>query len=215
MSQLNETYNEEYDFLFKLTIIGDSGVGKTSLLNRYVDNHYDDNSFATIGVDFKIKKITDSVSGKRVKLLMWDTAGQERFAPLTKSYYKGAHGHVVCYDTTRRETFDHVKDKWLLDVERLSPAEVKVILVGTKSDLVSQRQVDVSEAEQFCEHRGIKHVLTSARGNDKVGEVFEKLARELVDDIAESGYVTIHKRGVELRGEGSDHSYNIGGFGCC
>ena len=98
---------QPYDYLFKLLLIGDSGVGKSSLLLRFSDDTYETNFNSTIGVDFKIKTV--DLDDKVIKLQIWDTAGQERFRTITSSYYRGAHGIIVVYDTTDNETFEHVR----------------------------------------------------------------------------------------------------------
>jgi len=97
----------EYDYVFKLVLIGDSGVGKSCLLLRFADDTYTESHISTIGVDFKIRTI--QLEGKTIKLQIWDTAGQERFRTITSSYYRGAHGIIVVYDTTDSETFEHVR----------------------------------------------------------------------------------------------------------
>ena len=106
---------QEYDYVFKLVLIGDSGVGKSCLLLRFADDTYTESHISTIGVDFKIRTI--QLDGKTIKLQIWDTAGQERFRTITSSYYRGAHGIIVVYDTTDSETFEHVKT-WLHEIER-------------------------------------------------------------------------------------------------
>jgi len=107
--------NTEYDYLFKLLLIGDSGVGKSCLLLRFADDTYTESYISTIGVDFKIRTI--QLDGKTIKLQIWDTAGQERFRTITSSYYRGAHGIIVVYDTTEAETFNNVK-QWLHEIDR-------------------------------------------------------------------------------------------------
>ena len=110
-----DAMNSEYDYLFKLLLIGDSGVGKSCLLLRFADDTYTESYISTIGVDFKIRTI--QLDGKTIKLQIWDTAGQERFRTITSSYYRGAHGIIVVYDTTEMESFNNVK-QWLHEIDR-------------------------------------------------------------------------------------------------
>ena len=114
--------NPEYDYLFKLLLIGDSGVGKSCLLLRFADDTYSESYISTIGVDFKIRTIEHD--GKTIKLQIWDTAGQERFRTITSSYYRGAHGIIVVYDVTDQDSFDNVK-QWLQEIERYASENVK------------------------------------------------------------------------------------------
>lgn len=129
------------DYLFKLLLIGDSGVGKSCLLLRFADDTYTESFISTIGVDFKIRTI--DLEGKTVKLQIWDTAGQERFRTITSSYYRGAHGIIVVYDITDAESFANVR-MWLKEVERYGSEGVSKLLVGNKSDLTSKRAVEYS-----------------------------------------------------------------------
>ena len=127
-----------YDHLFKLLLIGDAGVGKSSMLLRFTDDTFSEQLQSTIGVDFKVKMIT--VNGKKVKMTIWDTAGQERFRTLTSSYYRGAQGIVLVYDVNRRDTFENL-NHWLKEVEAYSPAagrDVVKLLVGNKIDKVKE-----------------------------------------------------------------------------
>ena len=124
----------EYDYLFKVLLIGNSGVGKSSLLVRFADDVFTDNFMPTIGVDFKIKTLM--VDDKSAKLQIWDTAGQERFKTITSSYFKGAHGVLVTYDITDRESFNAIQ-KWMGEVEKHASDSIACILVGNKCDLES------------------------------------------------------------------------------
>merc|ERR1712023_164091 len=129
---------QEYDYLFILVLIGDSGVGKSCLLLRFADDTYTDSYISTIGVDFKIRTI--ELDGKTVKLQIWDTAGQERFRTITSSYYRGAHGIIIVYDVTDKESFQNVKH-WLQEIEKYANDGVVMLLVGNKSDLQSKKVV--------------------------------------------------------------------------
>ena len=126
--------NDDYDHVFKLLLIGDAGVGKSSILLRYTDNTFDEHLQSTIGVDFKVK--IANKDGKKIKLTIWDTAGQERFRTLTSAYYRGAQGIILTYDVTRRETFEAL-NVWLQEVDVYSPGggtNVVKLLVGNKID---------------------------------------------------------------------------------
>ena len=129
---------QDYDYLFKVLLIGNSSVGKSSLLLRFVDNQWNDLFVPTIGVDFKIR--TMEIDNKNVKLQIWDTAGQERFKNITASYYRGAHGIFVVYDISDTESFKNINN-WLIEIEKNANKNVYKILVGNKCDLEDKRTV--------------------------------------------------------------------------
>lgn len=135
------------DYLFKLLLIGDSGVGKSCLLLRFADDTYTESFISTIGVDFKIR--TSNIENKTVKLQIWDTAGQERFRTITCSYYRGAHGIIIVYDCSDVESFENVK-KWLSEIDRYASEGVSKLLVGNKCDLVAQRKVTYEQGKVSC-----------------------------------------------------------------
>ncbi|XP_049851497.1 uncharacterized protein LOC126326081 [Schistocerca gregaria] len=172
--------NPEYDYLFKLLLIGDSGVGKSSLLLRFADNTFTESFISTIGVDFKIRTIP--IDGTTVKLQIWDTAGQERFRTITSSYYRGAHGIIVVYDITHQDTFNNVQ-KWLQEIDRYACENVHKILVGNKSDLVSHRRVPIEVAQEFANSLNLIFLETSAKNSNNVEEAFTKMARAIKEKI--------------------------------
>jgi len=151
----------DFDQLFKVLLVGDSGVGKSSLLLRFTADTFDDLS-PTIGVDFKVKMM--NLGGKRLKLTIWDTAGQERFRTLTSSYYRGAQGIILVYDVSRRATFTDLSDVWLKEVERYSTNEDCIkMLIGNKGDLEEhERVVTKKEGIAFARQHGCLFLEASA-----------------------------------------------------
>ncbi|XP_054884470.1 ras-related protein Rab-1B-like [Poeciliopsis prolifica] len=176
--------NPEYDYLFKLLLIGDSGVGKSCLLLRFADDTYTESYISTIGVDFKIRTI--DMDGKTVKLQIWDTAGQERFRTITSSYYRGAHGIIIVYDVTEQESFNNVK-QWLDEIDRYACENVSRLLVGNKSDLVSKKVVDAATAQDLASSLKIPFLETSARSADNVEKAFLTMAAEIHKRLASEG----------------------------
>merc|ERR1712227_374715 len=156
------SHHRDYDHLFKLLIIGDSGVGKSSILLRFADNMFSGSYITTIGVDFKIRTI--SVDGEKVKLQIWDTAGQERFRTITSTYYRGTHGVIVVYDVTNAESFVNVK-RWLHEIDQNCEI-VNKVLVGNKNDCAAENKVvETEDARRFAEQMGITVFETSAKDN--------------------------------------------------
>merc|ERR1711988_848867 len=178
---MGQAMKPDYDYLFILVLIGDSGVGKSCLLLRFADDTYTESHISTIGVDFKIRTI--QLDGKTIKLQIWDTAGQERFRTIASSYYRGAHGIIVVYDTTDSETFEHVKT-WLHEIERYASENVNKLLVGNKSDLTSKRQVETESAKEFAESANIPFLETSAKNATNVEDAFMTMAGEIKKRMA-------------------------------
>lgn len=181
-----------YDKLFKVLLIGDSGVGKSSILANYVDGGEIDASVGvTIGVDFKIKTCKYSANGAEeiMKLQIWDTAGQERFRAITTSYYRGAHGIVVVYSLDKPDTVKSLESIWIPEIDRNASAKAKIILIGNKSDLVDTYPDQVAEtrdlARQLAEnhkHRIVGHLETSARNSDGIENTFSRLVENLMSE---------------------------------
>ncbi|XP_029963975.1 ras-related protein ORAB-1-like [Salarias fasciatus] len=176
--------NPEYDYLFKLLLIGDSGVGKSCLLLRFADDSYTDSYISTIGVDFKIRTV--DMDGKTVKLQIWDTAGQERFRTITSSYYRGAHGIIIVYDVTEQESFDSVK-RWLEEIERYACENVSRLLVGNKADLVGRKTVAAAAAQDLASSLNIPFMETSAKSSQNVERCFLAMASEIHQRLSSEG----------------------------
>ncbi|KAG9462239.1 ras-related protein Rab-19 [Eleutherodactylus coqui] len=170
--------DDPFDFLFKIILIGDSNVGKTCVVQRFQSGVFNEKHQNTIGVDFSVKSMT--IRGKKVKVQVWDTAGQERFRTITQSYYRSAHGAIIAYDITQRQTFESVPH-WIYEVEKYGAANLMLMLIGNKSDLVEKRQILFEEACTLAEKHGLGAVLeTSAKEHHNIDEVFLLMANELV-----------------------------------
>eukprot|EP00761_Pharyngomonas_kirbyi_P011313 gb/GECH01011338.1/.p1 GENE.gb/GECH01011338.1/~~gb/GECH01011338.1/.p1 ORF type:complete len:204 (+),score=27.24 gb/GECH01011338.1/:1-612(+) len=202
--------NPEYDYLFKLLLIGDSGVGKSCLLLRFADDTYTESYISTIGVDFKIRTI--ELEGKMIKLQIWDTAGQERFRTITSSYYRGAHGIIIVYDVTDQESFNNVK-QWLNEIDRYACDNVNKLLVGNKSDLANKRVVDYNTAKEFADDLGITFLEASAKNATNVEQSFLKMAGEIKNRMATQPLPTTPNSGPHIRPDGGQNLQNKGG--CC
>jgi Ras-related protein Rab-1A len=170
----------DYDYLLKIIVIGDSGIGKSCILTRFADGEYNPNYITTIGVDFKIKTIF--FDGKTIKLQMWDTAGQERFRTITTSYYRGCHLVIVCYDITDRESFDNL-DMWLENVRRYAVSTVKIVLCGTKTDLHSRRVISTEEGQKFANEYGYDFYELSSKNNENIDTLFELSSQQIINNL--------------------------------
>ncbi|CEO95247.1 hypothetical protein PBRA_004013 [Plasmodiophora brassicae] len=180
-----------YDYLFKLLLVGDSGVGsecwspETNILLSFTGHSFETDIKSTIGVDLKLKIL--KLRNKTIKLTLWDTAGQERFRTLTSAYYRGAQGIVLVYDVTRRQTFQNIQE-WIKEVDLYTTTDSIVkMLVGNKIDLEGERQVSKEDGRQFAKENGMLFIETSARTNVGVANAFEELVLKILDSPALTG----------------------------
>ena len=171
---------DEYDYLFKVLLIGDSSVGKTSVLLRYVEDKFNAEFQTTIGVDFKVS--TFNMNGKSIKLQLWDTAGQDRFKNIVASYYRGAHGILLMYDITNQTSYQNVQ-RWYDEAQNYLQKSVPKLLIGNKADIASQRSVRMEEAKNLSDRLGIDYIATSAKNNINVKNAFETLTRSILNSV--------------------------------
>ena len=183
--------NEEEDDncrIYKLLLLGDSSVGKSCLLLRYCDEKFQDLHLATIGLDFRLKKIFLE-NDKKVKVQIWDTAGQERYRSITNAYYKGAKGCLLVYDITNKSSFESL-DRWLDELKNNGDDDVSIMLVGNKNDLDSDRAISLEEGKKFAEFRKMAFIETSALNGDNI----EKAFSELISDVYKSQNFSSNKK---------------------
>ena len=198
--------SQEYDFLMKLILVGDSGVGKTNILSKYLKNDFDPDSKATVGVEFGTKNI--EIDNKRIKVQIWDTAGQERYKSITSTYYKGAKGAFIVYDITRKSTFDNI-DKWIGDLKNNGDENMIVYLVGNKSDLNDMREVRKDEAMTKSEKFNIAFSETSALYGDNIHKIFQDLMEKVYINFYRNANTNKDKeikKGVDLNEESKENN---------
>eukprot|EP00762_Andalucia_godoyi_P006346 ANDGO_05851.mRNA.1 Ras-related protein RABC1 len=188
-----------YDSLFKVLLVGDSGVGKSSILLRYTEDSFEDEVPATIGVDFKTKFV--DVRNKKIKLTIWDTAGQERFRTLTSSYYRNAQGVILVYDVGKRDTFENVVS-WLREVDTYKNVpHIVLLLVANKIDTEKAKwEVSADEGEEFAREHGMIFLQCSAKTRAGIQEAFDEVVFKILDSQATGGKAAIDaaRSGVAL-----------------
>lgn len=168
--------DEVYDYLFKVVLIGDSGVGKSNLLSRFTRNEFSLESKSTIGVEFATRTI--NVDNKMIKAQIWDTAGQERYRAITSAYYRGAVGALLVYDITRHVTFENV-ERWLKELKDHTDTNIVVMLVGNKADLRHLRAVPTEDGQSFAERESLYFMETSALESTNVEHAFQQVLTQI------------------------------------
>ena len=195
---------ESYDLLFKLILIGDSCVGKSNILLKYLKNEFDPNSRATVGVEFGTKNIF--LNNKKIKIQIWDTAGEERYRSITSAYYKGAKGALIVYDITKKSSFNNI-DKWISDLKLNGDKNICIIILGNKSDLEDKREVNKEEGIKKSEMYKTAFLETSALNGDNINKAFDELIEQIIQNnqnfFGENSKKEIDK-GVSLNDSKSD-----------
>eukprot|EP01089_Gocevia_fonbrunei_P012467 TRINITY_DN2960_c0_g1_i1.p1 TRINITY_DN2960_c0_g1~~TRINITY_DN2960_c0_g1_i1.p1 ORF type:complete len:217 (+),score=55.25 TRINITY_DN2960_c0_g1_i1:79-729(+) len=178
---MNKDTSDEYDYLFKVVLIGDSGVGKSNLLSRFTRNEFNLESKSTIGVEFATRSI--KCDEKTIKAQIWDTAGQERYRAITSAYYRGAVGALLVYDISKAATYENV-ERWLNELRDHADSTIVIMLVGNKSDLRHLRAVRTEQATAFAEKHGLSFIETSALDSTNVEIAFQKILTEIYHIVA-------------------------------
>ncbi|KAM3613510.1 uncharacterized protein V6R79_000771 [Siganus canaliculatus] len=176
------TREDEYDYLFKVVLIGDSGVGKSNLLSRFTRNEFNLESKSTIGVEFATRSI--QVEGKTVKAQIWDTAGQERYRAITSAYYRGAVGALLVYDIAKHLTYENA-ERWLKELQDHADSNIVIMLVGNKSDLRHLRAVPTDEAKAFAEKNSLSFLETSALDSTNVEQAFQTILTAIYNIVSQ------------------------------
>ena len=178
ISKEKTNLSKHYDDLFKLVIIGDSGVGKSCILLRFVDDTFTDNYYSTIGVDFRFKCV--DIGERKCKLQIWDTAGQERFKTVTSAYYRGADGIIIVFDQTDRESFNNVQN-WIDDISKYSTEEPAKLIIANKDDIPNERKsVKMEDISELEKKTGLEVIKTSAKTGENIDYAFKKLTQKLL-----------------------------------
>ena len=171
--------NDNYEYIFKIIIIGNSNVGKTSIINRFTDKEFKDKHLATLGCDFHMKTIM--INEKMIKIQIWDTAGMEKYQSITKSYYRGAQACLIVFDITNRESFESI-DNWIENFNKFSNPNIQkiILLIGNKCDLGIDRKISYEEAENYSRVNNLLYYETSAKDDINIHEVFHFLGSQLL-----------------------------------
>jgi len=172
--------SENKEKIYKVVLLGEAGVGKTSLIQRYINNKFSDDYVTSFTAQF-LRKVIDFSDGKRIVIDIWDTAGQEKYRALAKVYYKSANAVVLVYDITSAESFKVMKEYWYEQVKEVDTENFIIAIAANKSDLYEEREVEDKEGEEFAQSVGAIFVPTSAKNESGATALFENIARKILD----------------------------------
>ena len=183
---------KDYDYIFKIVLIGDTCVGKSCILVRFSDDVFSENYVTTIGVDFRFK--TMIVKNKITKIQIWDTAGQERYRSITTAYYRGAAAIIICCDSTNKDSFYNLNN-WIDEIAKYTDKDVDKLILMNKCDLVEDRVIDKSEMNKFEKENGIKIMEVSAKTGDGIDKAFEYIIQKLIENNEKKNSNTLTLQG--------------------
>jgi small GTP-binding protein len=175
----------KFDYSLKVVVVGESGVGKTCFLVRFVRDCFDEETQSTLGVEFLAKTV--QTERHRIQLQLWDTAGQEVFRSVTRGYYRGSAGALIVFDLTTRESFESV-EQWLQDIRDVARADVVTVLIGNKADLTEMRQVGASEAAEFAKRNSMQYFETSAKTGHNIADAVDALVAVIEKNVDNGAY---------------------------
>ncbi|XP_057523087.1 ras-related protein RABA2b-like [Amaranthus tricolor] len=204
--------DHEYDYLFKIVLIGDSGVGKSNILTRFTRNEFSLESKSTIGVEFATRTL--QVEGKIVKAQIWDTAGQERYRAITSAYYRGAVGAFLVYDITKKQSFNNVT-RWLHELRDHADSNIVIMLVGNKSDLQHLRGVPQSDGHLLAEREELVFLETSALDSTNVENAFQRILLDIYQVISKKALAAQQAAGFVPQGTNISVATNVENKSCC
>ena len=191
--------DENYEMMFKVVLVGDSFVGKTNIMSKYLKNEFHEDSKATVGVEFGSKQF--KIEGHTIKAQIWDTAGQERYKAITSAYYKGAKGAFVVYDITRKGSFESI-EKWVNDLTSTADKKLTIVVIGNKCDLEDQRQITKEQGEEKANKLEVAFLETSAFSGENLDKAFEMMVNEIYkkchEEMLAEGDVDIIEGGQDI-----------------
>ncbi len=203
-NSIKEEMEEEnsYELLYKIIIIGDTSVGKSNILSRYVKNEFSENQKSTVGVELGIKFL--KTQGINTKIQIWDTAGQERYRSITSSYYKGSHGCFIVYDITNESSFESV-ERWYEHVQKETSKDISIILVGNKCDLENERKVSKEKGEEKAKNLKCAFFETSALSNINIDKIFEALSNNIYEKTGGNK----NEEDIDIEFDGNNKGVNL------
>ncbi|XP_051143566.1 ras-related protein Rab11C [Andrographis paniculata] len=211
--------DHEYDYLFKIVLIGDSGVGKSNILSRFTRNEFCLESKSTIGVEFATKTL--QLEGKTIKAQIWDTAGQERYRAITSAYYRGAVGALLVYDITKRQTFENVR-RWLRELRDHADSNIVIMMLGNKSDLSHLRAVSEDDGGALAEKEGLAFLETSALDAHNVEKAFHTILTNIHQIVSKKALAAQEAAAAASNVPGQGRTINVADStsgnakgGCC
>jgi Ras-related protein Rab-11A len=193
--------DDNYEMMFKVVLVGDSFVGKTNIMSKYLKNEFHEDSKATVGVEFGSKQF--NIEGHAIKAQIWDTAGQERYKAITSAYYKGAKGAFVVYDITRKGSFESI-DKWVNDLTGTADKKITIVIIGNKCDLEDQRQITKEQGEEKASKLEAAFLETSAFSGENLDKAFEMMMNQVYKKCHEE---MMAENDIEIEG-GQDINLN-------
>ena len=205
-----------YDMIFKIVLIGDSSVGKTNILSKFLSNEFDPDSKATVGVEFGTKDFL--IENNKVKVQIWDTAGQERYRSITNAYYKGAKGSLLVYDITNPKSFENL-DRWLSDLKSNGEDKISVILIGNKSDLENERKITLEQGKEKAAFFKLAFMETSALNGNNIEKAFNELITDVYknhhDLFEKQAKVEITEKAIDIDNTEGNKEVEEKKGGCC